>query len=140
MDYNMLGPVFALGLSAFGSVLGCYIAGSASHAAMSRTEEGHGKFVMLSAAPSSIVIFGFLLMLLMSRAITAGTLPPFTGLAIGLVSGSVIMFAGIFMGKVCATGMQATLKQPSAFGKCFAAIGLIESIALFVFVFSLLLM
>lgn len=140
MDYNMLGPIFALGLSAFGSVLGCYIAGSASHAAMSRTEEGHGKFVMLSAAPSSIIIFGFLLMLLMNRAIVAGTLSPFAGLMIGLISGSVIMSAGIFMGKVCATGMQATLQQPSAFGKCFAAIGLIESTALFVFVFSLLLM
>ena len=39
---------------------------------------------------------------------------------------------------VCATGIQASAKQPAIFGKCFAAIGLIESAALFAFVFALL--
>jgi V/A-type H+-transporting ATPase subunit K len=139
MNFDMAGPVIALGLSLIGSSIGCYIAGAASHAAMSRTEEGHGKFIGMAAAPSSQCIYGFLEMFLMSKAIQAGTLSPLSGLVIGLMAGSAIGFSSIFQGMVCATGIQATVKQPSVFGKCFAAVGIIESVSLFAFVFSYLL-
>lgn len=140
LDFNMVGPALALGLSAMGCCVGCFIAGAASHAAMSRTEEGHGKFIGMAAAPSSQVIYGFLLMLQMSKAILAGTLSPVSGIAIGLFCGLAFAFSSIYQGKVCATGIQATLKQPSVYGKCFAAVGIIESFALFAFVFALLIM
>lgn len=141
MDWNfdMAGPAIALGLSAIGSCIGCGIAGEASHAIMSRVEEGHGKFIGMAAAPSSQSIYGFILMLLMSKAILAGSLSPLSAIAIGLFSGSAIMVSAIYQGKVCASGIQASAKQPAVFGKCFAAIGIIESFALFAFVFSLLL-
>lgn len=140
MDINMIGPAISLGISAMGCCVGCWIAGSAAHAAMARTEEGHGKFIGMSAAPSSQSIYGFLLMLQMKRAILAGTLSPVAGIAIGIFSGLAFAFSSIYQGKVCATGIQATLKQPSVYGKCFAAIGIIESFALFAFVFALLIM
>lgn len=140
MDFNMAGPALALGLSAIGSSIGCGIAGMASHAVMSRVEEGHGKFIALSAAPSSQVIYGFILMLLMSRAITDGSLAPLSGVAIGFSSGLAIMVSAIFQGRVCASGIQATARQPGIFGKCFASVGIVESFALFAFVFSLLLL
>lgn len=136
--YNMIGPAISLGLSCIGCSVGCWIAGSAAHAAMSRTEEGHGKFIGMSAAPSSQVIYGFLLMLQMSRAIQAGTLSPESSIAIGTFCGLAFVASSIFQGKVCATGIQATLKQPAVYGKCFAAVGIIESFALFAFVFALL--
>lgn len=140
IDFSMVGPALALGLSAMGSSIGCGIAGMACLAIMSRIEEGHGKFIALSAAPSSQIIYGFILMLLMSRAIIEGTLSPLSGIGIGLSSGSAIMVSAIFQGKVCASGIQATAKQPAVFGKCFASIGIIESFALFAFVFALLLL
>ena len=112
----------------------------AAHAAMARTEEGHGKFIGLSAAPSSQVIYGFILMLLMSQRINAGTLPPINAIAIGIFSGAAIMFSAIYQGKVCATGIQASLKSPGVFGKSFASVGIVESFALFAFVFALLIM
>lgn len=140
MNFNMVGPAMALGLSAIGSSIGCWISGAASHAAMSRVEEGHGKFIGMAAAPSSQVIYGFLLMLQMSNAINSGALSPISGIAIGLFSGLAIGISAIYQGRVCATGIQATLKQPSVYGKCFAAIGIIESFALFAFVFALLIM
>lgn len=140
MDYRMVGPAISLGLACMGCCVGCWIAGSAAHAAMSRTEEGHGKFIGMSAAPSSQSIYGFLLMLQMKGAILEGTLSPIDGIAIGVFSGLAFVFSSIFQGKVCATGIQATLKQPSVYGKCFAAIGIIESFALFAFVFALLIM
>ena len=140
MDINMIGPIIALSLSAIGSCIGCYIAGAASHAVMSRVEEGHGKYIGMSAAPASQSIYGFVLMLLMSKAILAGTFSPISGIAMGIFAGSAIMFSAIFQGKVCATGIQASAKQPAIFGKCFAAVGIIESFALFTFVFSILLL
>jgi V/A-type H+-transporting ATPase subunit K len=140
MDFSLVGPALSLGLGCIGSSIGCWIAGEASHAAMSRVEEGQGKFIAMSAAPASQSIYGFILMLLMANAIKAGTLAPINGVAIGAFSGLAIMLSSIFQGKVCASGMQATLKQPSVYGKCFAAIGIIESFSLFAFVFALLLL
>ena len=40
MDFNMVGPILVLGISSMGSCVGCYIAGAASHAVMSRVERG----------------------------------------------------------------------------------------------------
>ncbi|MGK5594878.1 MAG: ATP synthase subunit C [Parachlamydiaceae bacterium] len=139
-NFDMVGPALALGFSAIGCAVGCGIAGMASHAAMSRTEEGHGKFIGLASAPSSQIIYGFILMLLMSQRIEAGSLAPLSGIAIGLASGTAIGFSAVYQGKVCASGIEATLRQPSVFGKCFAAVGIIESFALFAFVFALLIM
>jgi V/A-type H+/Na+-transporting ATPase subunit K len=140
IDFNMVGPAISLGLSAMGCSVGCCIAGMASHAAMARTEEGHGKFIGMAAAPSSQIIYGFILMLIMSKKILAGSLSPMSGIAIGLFSGGAFMFSAIYQGKVAATGIQASVKQPAVYGKCFAAIGIIESFALFAFVFALLIM
>jgi len=138
MDFNMVGPAIALGLSCIGCCVGCWIAGAASHAAMSRTEDGHGKFVAMAAAPSSQVIYGFLLMFFMSNAIKEGTLSPVSAIAIGTFSGLAFVASSIFQGRVCATGIQASMKQPAIYGKCFVAVGIIESFALFAFVFALL--
>lgn len=140
MDFNMVGPIIVLGISSMGSCVGCYIAGAASHAVMSRVEEGHGKFVGISAAPASQSIYGFLLMLLMSRAIQAGTFSPISGIFMGIFAGLAFFFSSVYQGKVVATGIQASAKQPAIFGKCVAAVGIIESFALFTFVFSLLLL
>lgn len=140
MDFNMVGPVIVLCLASIGSSIGCYVAGAASHAAMSRIEEGHGKFVGLSSAPASQSIYGFVLMLLMSKAIIAGTLSPISGVAMGISAGMAFAMSAYFQGRVCATAMQAAIKQPAIFGKCLASVGIIESFALFTLVFCLLIM
>ncbi|MEC7839158.1 MAG: ATP synthase subunit C [Chlamydiota bacterium] len=140
MNFDMVGPALSLGLGAIGSAVGCGIAGMASHAVMARVEEGHGKYIGMAAAPSSQVIYGFILMLLMSRAIQDGNLSAMSGVGIGLSSGLAIMFSAIYQGKVAATGIQASAKEPAIFGKCFAAVGIVESFALFAFVFALLIM
>ena len=138
MNFDMVGPALALSLASIGSCIGCGLAGMASHAVMSRVEEGHGKFIALSAMPSSQSIYGFILMLLMSRSITAGTLPPLSAVGIGAAAGLSFMFSAIYQGMCAATGIQATAKQPAIYGKCFASLGIIESFALFTFVFTLL--
>ena len=140
MEFNVVGPAIVLGLAMIGSSLGCGIAGMASHAVMARIDEGHGKMIAMSAMPSSQAIYGFILMLLMNGSISAGSLSPIEGIGIGVSVGSALLFSSVMQGKCCATGIQASAKQPAIYGKCFAAIGIVESFSLFAFVFALLLL
>lgn len=140
MNFDVIGPVLVLGLACIGSSIGCGIAGMASHAVMARIDEGHGKIIGMSAMPSSQTIYGFILMLLMNNAIKEKTLSPLGGIGIGISVGFALLFSAVLQGKCCATGIQATAKQPGVYGKCFAAIGIVESFALFAFVFALLLL
>ncbi|MEN9344509.1 MAG: hypothetical protein RLZZ453_1296 [Chlamydiota bacterium] len=138
-DYSMVGPAIVLGLGCIGSAVGCGISGMASHAVMSRVEENHGKFIGMSAVASSQAIFGFVLMLLMKNSLAAGTLSPLSAIGIGVSVGLALLFSGIYQGLCAASGIQAAAKQPAIIGKCFAALGIVESFALFAFVFALLL-
>lgn len=140
MNIDMIGPAVVMGLGCLGSSIGCGIAGMASHAIMTRVEEGHGKFIGLSAIPSSQSIYGFILMVMMKNAIRAGTLSGAAGIGIGFFVGLAIMASSIFQGKCCVTAIQASAKQPAVYGKTLAAIGIVESFALFAFVFARLLL
>jgi V/A-type H+-transporting ATPase subunit K len=111
----------------------------ASHAVMSRVEENHGTFIGMSAVAASQSIYAFVLMLLMKNSIVAGTLTPIGGLGIGLFIGLALMVSSIYQGMCAATAIQASAKQPAIIGKCFAALGIVESFSLFAFVFALLL-
>jgi V/A-type H+-transporting ATPase subunit K len=138
MDFNMIGPGLVLGLGCLGSSIGCGIAGMASHGVMSKVEEGHGKFIGISAMPSSQSIYGFVLMILMKGKLDEGSLSALSALGIGLSVGVAIMASSIYQGKCAATAIQASAKQPGIFGKTLAALGIVESFALFAFVFALL--
>jgi len=140
MNFDVVGPALVLGLACIGSSFGCGIAGMASHAVMARIDEGHGKIIGMSAMPSSQSIYGFILMILMNESIKSGSLSPLGGVGIGLSIGLALLFSSILQGKCCATGIQASAKQPAIYGKCYAAIGIVESFSLFAFVFALLLL
>ena len=139
MDFGMVGPAIALGLSAIGAAIGCGMAGVTSHGVMSRVEEGHGKILGLSAVPASQLIYGFILMLLLSQGVKSGGVSSMSALAIGASSGGAIMISAIYQGLTCVSAIQAVAKKPAVFGKCFVAIGIVESFALFAMVFGKLL-
>ncbi len=139
MDYGMVGPALVLGLGCIGSSIGCGIAGMATHAVMSRVEEGHGKFIGMSAMPSSQSVYGFVLMIIMKGKINEGSLTPLNAIGIGASVGVALLFSAVYQGMCAASGVQAAAKQPAIFGKCFAALGIVESFALFAFVFGTLL-
>jgi V/A-type H+-transporting ATPase subunit K len=136
--FAQIGPMLSLAIAAIGSCIGCYIAGAASHAAMSKTEEGHGKFIGMASAPASQIIYGFILMILLNKSIMRGSISEISGIVIGASAGLAFLTSSIFQGKVVATALQASIKQPALYGKCFAAVGILESFALFVFVFTLM--
>lgn len=140
MNIEMIGPAIVMALGCLGSAIGCGIAGMASHAVMSRVEEGHGKFIALSAIPASQSIYGFILMIMMQGAIKAGTLSAESGIGIGFFVGLAIMVSSIYQGRCCVSAIQASSKQPAIYGKTFAAVGIVESFSLFAFVFAILLL
>jgi len=139
MNFDMIGPAIVLGLGCLGSAIGCGIAGMASHGVMSRVDENHGKFIAMSAIPSSQAIYALILTVLMANSIREGSLPAMSGVGIGLFVGLAILVSSIYQGMCAATGIQASAKQPSIYGKCIAALGIIESFSIFSFVFALLL-
>lgn len=108
---KQIGPAISLGLGTIGSCIGCYIAGLASHAAMARVEEGHGKFIGMASAPASQCIYGYILSMLMYNKIQAGELSPIAAIFVGLFAGLSFIASSVFQGKVCAAGIQATLNN-----------------------------
>jgi len=141
MDLGSLGPILALGLGAAGSAVGCGVAGMTSHGVMAKTEEGHGKFVALSAMPASQTIYGFVLMVMLNgrlAEISQAGGDTFGIFAIGLASGLAFMFSAIYQGKACSSAILATAKKPSVFGMSMAAPGVVESFALFALIGGIL--
>ena len=57
-----LGIFGVLSLGAIGSIIGCAVAGQAAIGAMQDVESGYGKFVGVSAMPSTMIIFGIVVM------------------------------------------------------------------------------
>ena len=92
----------------------------------------------MASMPSSQMIYGFILMFLLYQSIQRGTVSEVSGIVIGAVAGLAFLASSVFQSKVISTALQASIKQPSLYGKCFTAVGILESFALFVFVFTLL--
>jgi len=142
-DLGSFGPILCLGLAACGSAIGCGLAGMTSHGIMSKTDEGHGLFVALSAMPASQTIYGFVLMILMNDKIatlTAAGKSTSSLFAIGIACGVALMLSAIYQGKACSSAILAVAKKPSIAGLAFASPGIVESFAIFAMVGGIVLL
>ncbi len=122
-------------LGAIGSIIGCARAGQAACGAMIDVESGYGRFIGLSALPSSQIIYGIVVMFTLSRPVTVETAP---GLfAIGMLCGLALMFSAIFQGACCASAITASKSKPEIFGLSAAPAAIVEGFAVFAFIFAL---
>jgi V/A-type H+-transporting ATPase subunit K len=130
--------IFApIALGAIGSIVGCARGGQAACGAMLETESGHGKFVGVSAMPSSQTIYGIVVMLTLNREVTIENSP---GLfAIGLLTGLALMMSAFHQGNCCAASINAFKSKPEVFGLSISPAAVVEGFAVFTFVFALLL-
>ncbi|PIE34925.1 V-type ATP synthase subunit K [candidate division KSB3 bacterium] len=130
--------VFApMALGAAGSAIGCAKAGQAACGAMLATESGYGKYLGVSAMPSSQTIYGIVVMLTLSRSIGPDTAPGI--FAIGLLSGIAMMVSAIYQGLCCASSINVSKGKPEIFGISIAPAAVVEGFAVFAFVFALVL-
>ena len=131
---GILAPV---SLGAVGSIIGCARAGQAAAGAMLETESGHGRYIGVSAMPSSQTIYGVVVMLTLSRPVDAANAPALAG--IGFVVSVALMLSAIYQGYCCASAIQVSKSKPQIFGPSLAPAGIVEGFAVFAFVFALLL-
>lgn len=130
--------IFApMAFGAIGSIMGCAIAGQAAIGAMMETDGGYGRFVGISAMPSSQIIFGIVIMFSLNQTVTGtngGGL-----FAIGFLAGLALLMSGIWQGRCCASAIAASKDKPEIFGLSLAPAAIVEGFAVFAFVFALVL-
>ena len=127
----------AMALGAVGSITGCAVAGQAAIGAMLETDGGHGRFVGISAMPSSQIIYGIVIMFSLNQEVTStngGAL-----FAIGTLAGIALLMSGVWQGRACASAIAASKDKPEIFGLSLAPAAIVEGFAVFAFVFALVL-
>ncbi|WP_027158199.1 ATP synthase subunit C [Methylobacter luteus] len=132
-----MGLFAPMALGAIGSIIGCTIAGQAAIGAMLDSESGYGRYVGVSAMPSSQVIYGIVVMFTLNRTITANIAPGI--FAIGILSALALMLSAIYQGQCCASAIHAAKAKPEIFGLSIAPAAIVEGFAVFTFIFALVL-
>ena len=134
-----VGIVSPLVLGAIGSVYGCLIAGQAACGALLEVESGYGRYIGLTALPSSQTIYGIVVMFQLFNlgAVTTASAP---GLAsIGILSGIGLLVSASSQGKAIASAIGTSKHKPEVFGLTIAPAAIVEGFAVFIFVFALVL-
>ncbi len=124
-----------MAIGAIGSSIGCALAGSAACGAMLETESGYGRFIGLTALPSSFVIYGIVIMFTLQREVSPENAGALFG--IGFFAGLAFLYCGIYQGRSCADAINAAKEKPEIFGLSIAPAAIIEGFAVFAFVFAL---
>jgi len=130
----------ALGLSAAGSAFGTGFAGMSSVGAWKKCYASgkQAPFIMIAfaGAPLTQTIYGFLLM----NFIKSANCDPSLALWVGVFGGLAIGMSALFQGRCAAAAADALGATGKGTANYFIVIGVIETVALFTLVFSLLLL
>ncbi len=131
---------FSLTLAAIGSALGTGAAGMATVGAWKRafSQNRAAPFILVAfvGAPLSQTIYGMIL----RNAIQAANLPPETyyfQMIIGLLAGLAMGISAFMQGKAGAKAADALAETGRGFGNYIMVLGIIETVALFVMVFTM---
>lgn len=135
LTLGWLGIFAPMALGAVASAIGCSIAGQASIGAMMETDGGYGKFVGISAFPSTFVIYGIVIMFTLNREVTVANSGGLFG--VGILAGFALLYCGIWQGRACAAAINASKEKPEIFGLSLAPAAIIEGFGVFAFVFAL---
>ncbi|MCP5245975.1 MAG: ATP synthase subunit C [Burkholderiales bacterium] len=130
-----LGLYAPMALSAVGSIVGCAVAGQAAIGAMLETESGHGRYLGVSAMPSSQIIYGIVVMLTLNREMTETSAAGIFG--VGVLSGIALLTSAVYQGRSCAAAINAAKAKPEIFGLSLAPAAIVEGFAVFAFIFAL---
>ncbi len=131
-----IGIYSPVALAALGSAIGCTRAGKAACGAVMEVDGGYGRYIGLSVLPSSIMIYGIVLMFTLNRPVAAATSPGLFGL--GVLVGVALLVIGILQGECCAAAINASKGKPAVFGLTVTPAAIVEGLAVFAFVFALI--
>ena len=136
MNIGMIGIAAVLGISAVGSAIGAGIAGQAAIGAWKRNYMANKPasflLVAFAGAPLTQTIYGFLLQGQMMNS----EKPALLLAALGIMSGLGMAMSAIAQGQASAAGCDAYGETGKCFGQYITVVGLCETVALFVMVFT----
>ena len=131
---------FSLTFAALGSALGTGVAGMAAIGAWKKafTQNKAAPFILIAfvGAPLSQTIYGFIL----KNQIMAANLPPTAytyQMILGAAAGLAIGLSAWMQGKAGAKAADALAETGKGFGNYIMVLGVIETVALFVMVFTM---
>lgn len=130
-----IGIYAPVALGAIGAAIGCTIAGQAAIGAMMEINSGYGRYVGLSALPSSMSIYGIVIMFILNRPVTGENSGGLFG--IGVLSGLAFLLSAIYQGVCCASAISGSKAKPEIFGLSLAPAAIVEGFAVFALVFAL---
>jgi V/A-type H+-transporting ATPase subunit K len=135
LTLGWMGIYAPVALGAIGAAIGCTIAGQAAIGAMMEINSGYGRYVGLSALPSSMSIYGIVIMFILNRPVTGENSGGLFG--IGVLSGLAFLLSAIYQGICCASAISGSKAKPEIFGLSLAPAAIVEGFAVFAFVFAL---
>ena len=140
-EMGRIGAVAAMGLAAAGSALGTYSAGAGAVGAWKKllAQGKPAPFTLFTfvGAPLSQTIYGMILMITMTGKADAGY-DPYALLGVGVAAGIGIGASAYGQGRVGAYCADALADTGQGFSNYLAVIGIVETVAIFVLVFSML--
>ena len=122
-------------MAAIGSAIGCTRAGKAACGAMLEVDGGYGRFVGVSVLPSTMVIYGIVVMFTLNRPVGPESSPGLFG--VGVLAGVALLITAILQGECCAAAINASKGKPEIFGISVTPAAIVEGFAVFAFVFAL---
>jgi len=139
-QFKDLGLILVLALSACGSGIGAGIAGMACIGAwkknFAQNKSASFLLVALVGAPLTQTIYGNIVMTKMVELANKGQYC----WGIGALSGAAIGLSAYFQGKAAACACDAMGETGKGFGNYLAVLGITETVALFVMVFTLIIL
>ena len=136
-QFKDLGTILVLALAAFGSAAGAGTAGMAAIGAwkknFSQNKQASFLLVALTAAPLTQTIYGFIVMNKMVELANKGTYL----WSIGAFAGAAIGLSAYWQGKCAAAACDSMGETGKGFANYMAVLGMTETVALFVMVFTL---
>lgn len=130
---GIYGPV---ALAAVGSAIGCTRAGKAACGALLEVSGGYGRYIGVSVLPSTMVIYGIVVMFTLNRPVDAQSSG---GLfSVGVLAGLALLVTAVLQGECCAAAINASKSKPDIFGLSVTPAAIVEGFAVFAFVFALI--
>ena len=140
VQFKDLGAIAVLALAAVGSAAGAGIAGMAAIGAwkknFSQNKSASFLLVALTAAPLTQTIYGYIVMNKMVELANKGQYL----WGVGIFAGIAIGFSAYWQGKCAAAACDAMGETGKGFGNYIAVLGMTETVALLVMVFSIVFM
>jgi len=138
MQFKDLGFAAVLGLAAAGSAAGTGIAGMAAVGAwkkcFAQNKAAPFMLIVFVGAPLSQTIYGMIVMNTLVAQLSSGMFCAGTGIFAGLAIG----MSAMFQGKAGAGASNALAETGKGFGNYIIVLGIIETVALFVMVFTMM--